>query len=116
MDPAIFSVTFSILMFGFVVGLSLDNMCSKYYFDTMKESLQNGIDRLLEKDEEIDRLTLENTNLRKHLIEMQRNINNILGTNLPPPNTPVSRCSQCFEDDEIFDLDLPETPPHIKNE
>jgi hypothetical protein len=116
MDPAIFSVAFSILMFGFTVGLSLDSICSKYYFDKMKESLQNGIDRLLEKDEEIDRLTLENTKLRKYLVEVQKNVDNALRTNIPPPNTPILRSNQCFEDDEEFELDLPETPPHLKSE
>ena len=116
MDPAIFSVAFSILVFGVGIGVSLDGLCSKYYFEKMQESLQNGIHRLVEKDEEIDQLTVENNKLRKYLFEVQKNVNSALRISIPPPNSPMYRSSQCLDDDEEFELDLPLESPHIKTE
>lgn len=64
MDPSIFSVSISMLVFGFTVGLSVDSLLTRYYLEKMQGAVQKGITTCLEKDKQIDQLKTENKMLK----------------------------------------------------
>lgn len=110
MDSENFAVAYAMLILGFAVGISSAKLCSNYYFDQMKDSLEKGKFKLMNKDNQIDQLTEELTKLREQyeqLYEAKEYMTSILDrTNHlpPPPNTPIERSR--FWSEGMIDFDL----------
>ena len=102
MDAENFAVAYSVLILGFAIGISTAKLCSNYYFDAMKDNLENYQSKLYNKDRKIEELTEENIELRlkyNQLEEIKNYMTNMLyKTSIPPPNSPIQR-RVCSEDD-----------------
>ncbi len=121
MDPAIFSVSISLLIFGFTAGLSLDSIITRFYVEKMQGALQKGTTALFEKDKEIDNLKTELETVRKQYKELHDTIEDLKSTlyrvnHLPPPSSPLQRSAVCTGNyDPNFDLDELSSPYELNN-
>lgn len=107
MDPAIFSAAFSLLIVGLITGLTLDKICSNYYFESLRSCIERGIADSFEKDKKIDDLKEEIKTIREEYEKLYLATEKI--RNLRPPNIMIPKNLESFESDSDSSSELEST-------
>lgn len=72
MNAEIFASSITSLLFGFVVGLSVQGLLDYVQIQKLNDSLQNAIDIVIQRDETIDELKEELDDLKKSFNKLEK--------------------------------------------
>lgn len=118
MTPEMWAVAISNIMFGFIVGLSVEALSNSWRIETTKKSLQKAVDIVFQKDREIDELKKELEEVRSQYVELYEPTHrasallSFVLKDLPPPSGPLERCEQYVDTSlpRLVEFPDPQTP------
>jgi len=116
MNPEIFAVSISMMLFGFTAGMAVENLVNCGRFVRLNMKLQHAIDSMFAKDKKIDDLSKEISEMNEHYEELYNAIQTSQKAfasvkRLSPPCSPLHRCEHYMESTSVdSDFPNPHTP------
>lgn len=116
MNPEMWAIAISNILFGFVAGLAVEGVMSAARRNVFTATVQKAVEVMFQKDQKIDELNSELQALKNQYSELyeateasRRAFERV--KNLPPPSLPLTRCEHYVEENvSNIDFPNPQTP------